>query len=203
MSEKPEIRPSTTATGRALGFERGVVVVLGVLALLCGALALVVGMGWLGTYRAQRPVLDPLLVQWWRSSPQVATALAILLGLLLLVIGIWWSARALRPEARPDLRMEDGIAGRLLVSASALADAVQADAESVTGVKRVRVRMAGDVRRPNLRLTLWLHEGTSVRHVWEELDEKVLSHAREALETEVLPTAIRLELDRAPRQRVR
>jgi len=63
--------------------------------------------------------------------------------------------------------------------------------------------MAGSEHRPNLRLTLSLQEGTDVRHVWEELDGKVLSRARRALGVEALPTAIRLRLDRAARQRVR
>ena len=203
MSDRPEIRPSTTSVGRALGFERAVVVVVGFAALLAGALALVVGAGWLGVHRARRPVLDPMLVQWWHDHRQLALVIAIVLGLVLVVVGLWWTARALRPEARPDMRLESGDGGDLTVASSALVEAVRADAESVTGVKRARVRMAGDLRRPNLRLTLGLQEGTNVRHVWDELDDKVLSRARAALETEVLPTAIRLELDRAPRQRVR
>ncbi|GAA2800876.1 alkaline shock response membrane anchor protein AmaP [Saccharopolyspora taberi] len=203
LNGKAEIRPSSTSIGRGLGFERAVVIVVGFAAVLAGALALVVGAGRLGVYRARRPVLDPLLVQWWQANRQLAMVIAIVLGLVLVIVGLWWTARALRPESRPDMRLESGPDGNLTVASSALVDAVRADAETVTGVKRARARMAGNAENPNLRLTLSLHEGTNVRHVWEELDDKVLSRARAALETEVLPTAIRLELDRAPRQRVR
>ncbi|MEV0697543.1 alkaline shock response membrane anchor protein AmaP [Saccharopolyspora sp. NPDC050389] len=196
-----EIKPSTTPVARGMSFERGVVIALGLLALVGGLVAILVGTGWLGTFRAQRPLADPILVQWLRDNSQAAIAIAIVLGIVLFVLGLWWVVRALRPEPRPDLLLERGN-GDLTVTSAALTEAVRADAERVTGVKRARVRMAGSVQRPALRLTLSLQEGTNVRHVWEELDEKVLSRARESLGLDTLPTAIRLQLDRAPRQRV-
>lgn len=199
----PDVQPSSTPVGRSAAFERGVVTLVGLLLLAAGAAALLVGSGWLGTYRAQRPVLDPLVGRWLREQPQWATAVAAVLGVLLLVLGVWWVSRAARREARPDVRWDVEQAGTTTVTASAITEAVRADAESVTGVTRARVRMAGSHRRPSLQLTLSLQEGTHVRHVWEELEAKVLSRAREALETEVVPTAIRLKLDRSPRQRVR
>ncbi|MGP4017398.1 alkaline shock response membrane anchor protein AmaP [Saccharopolyspora sp. 5N708] len=199
---KREIKPSTTPVCRDLGFERGVVVVLGVLALLGGIVVLAVGSGWLGVFRAQRPLADPIFVQWLRDYSPVAIPVAIVLGIVLFGLGLWWVVRALQPEARPDVRLERGGAGDLSVTAAALAEAVRTDAERVTGVNRARVRMAGSQQRPSLRLTLSLREGTNVRHVWEELDEKVLSRARQSLGTDTLPTAIRLQLDRVPRQRV-
>ncbi|MCI2419885.1 alkaline shock response membrane anchor protein AmaP [Saccharopolyspora sp. K220] len=198
-----EIKPSTTPIGREPGFERGVVVVLGVLALLGGIFVLLVGSGALGVFRAQRPLADPILVQWLRDHAQVAIPVAVALGIVLFVLGLWWVVRALQPESRPDVRLERGGEGDLTVTSAALAEAVRTDAERVPGVNRARVRMAGSQQHPSLRLTLSLQEGTNVRHVWEELDGKVLSRARESLGTETLPTAIRLQLDRAPRQRVR
>ncbi|PKW15306.1 alkaline shock response membrane anchor protein AmaP [Saccharopolyspora spinosa] len=198
---KREIKPSTTPVARGLAFERVATAALGSFALVVGVLALLVGIGWLGSFRAQRPLADPILVQWLRDHGQLVIAVAIVLGIVLFVLGLWWVVRALRPEARPDLRLERGD-GDLTVTSAALTEAVRADAERVTGVKRARVRMSGSLQRPALRLTLSLQEGTNVRHVWEELDEKVLSRARESLGMDTLPTAIRLQLDRAPRQRV-
>jgi hypothetical protein len=199
---KQEIKPSTTPVGRDLAFERGVVIALGLLALVVGVVVLLVGTGWLGVFRAQRPLADPILVQWLRDHSQVVIPIAIVFGVVLIVVGLWWLVRALQPEARPHMRLERGDED-LTVTSTALTEAVRADAERVTGVKRARVRMAGSEQNPSLRLTLSLHEGTNVRHVWEELDEKVLARARQSLGTDTLPTAIRLQLDRAPRQRVR
>lgn len=198
-----EVKPSSTPTARGAGFERGVVAFLGLLALVIGAGGLLVGFGLLGVFRARRPVADPLAVQWLRDNAGLALWVGLTAGIVLLVLGSWALVRALRPEKRPNLRLEHADAGDLTVSSGALTGAVRADAEQVTGVQRARVRMAGTDRDPSLRLTLSLKEGTNVRHVWEELDHKVLARAREALGTETLPTAIRLKLDRGPKQRVR
>ncbi|TDC95074.1 alkaline shock response membrane anchor protein AmaP [Saccharopolyspora aridisoli] len=197
-----EIKPSSTPIGRGTGFERGAVVLLGLLSLLVGVAAVTVGSGVLGVFRAQRPVADPLVVQWVQDNSRLVAAIGIVAGLVLFVLGLWWLVRAMRPEQRPDFRLEHSDSGNLDVTAGALSDAVRADAEQVQGVKRARVRMAGTDRSPSLRLTLSLQEGTDVRHVWDELDEKVLARARQALGRETLPTAIRLRLDRSPKQRV-
>lgn len=201
MTTAQPVRTRATPVGRSMGFERSLVGVLGVVLLLLGAAGLVVGLGALGANRAQRPVLDPMATGWVQQHTGIAVAAGIALGLLLLVLGLWWLGHSLRTEPRPDLRLQSG--PDLVLTGSALTGAVRTDAETVTGVTRAKVRTAGTADRPNLRLTLSLEEGTDVRHVWEELDGKVLSRARQALEVESLPTAVRLRLDRAPRQRVR
>ncbi|GAA2341068.1 hypothetical protein GCM10009854_16900 [Saccharopolyspora halophila] len=198
-----EVKPSSTPTARGAAFERGVVVFLALLALVLGAGGLLVGSGLLGAFRARRPVADPLAVQWLRDNAGLALWIGLVVGVVLLALGAWALVHALRPEQRPDLRLEHADAGDLTVGSGALTSAVRTDAEQVTGVQRARVRMAGSDRHPSLRLTLSLKEGTNVRHVWEELDHKVLARAREALGIETLPTAIRLKLDRGPKQRVR
>lgn len=205
-AEKPassSARPSRTAIGRSLGFERSLLTVLGLVLLLAGLLALVVGAGWLGRFRAQRSVLDPMVTQWIAGHRPLTYGVAIVAGLVLALLGLWWLLRALRPERRPDLQLHGDSEGAATITSGALTEAVRADAENVTGVTRAKVRMAGTAQRPNVRLTLALQEGTNVRHVWEELDDKVLSRARSALEVEAMPTAVRLQLDRAARQRVR
>ena len=194
-----EARPSSTPIGRGLGFERGLVFAIGAVLVLAGAAALVVNLGVAGTLRADRPVLDPVLVSWFRVFPLIALPVTIVIGVLLLFLGLWWVARALRPEPRPNLQL----APELTLTAGALTRAVREDAEAVTDVSRAKVRMAGDRRRPNLRLTLALREGADVRAVWDELDDQVLSRTRAAVGTATMPTAIRLQLDRSPGQRVR
>ena len=69
-----DIKPSSTPIGRGAGFERSAVTLLGLLSLLVGIAAIVVGSGVLGMFRSRRPVADPLLVQWLRDNARLAAA---------------------------------------------------------------------------------------------------------------------------------
>ncbi|MEV7554459.1 alkaline shock response membrane anchor protein AmaP [Amycolatopsis sp. NPDC089917] len=189
---------SAKALGRSTGTERTLTVLIGLLALLGGAAVLVVGAGWLGTYRANRSLVDPIALDWLLRNALAARIGALVLGVLLLWLGLWWFSRSLRPEGRPDLELDD-----LVVTASAISEAVRVDAETIDGVGRARVRAVGDKENPALRITLWLVEGTDLKRVWEQLDLTVLARARESLGVDVLPTAVRIELDTAAPQRVR
>lgn len=190
---------SAKALGRSTGTERTLTVLIGLLALLGGVAVIAVGAGWLGTYRANRSLVDPLALDWLSQHALAARIGAIVLGVLLLWLGLWWFFRSLRPEGRPDLELDDD----LVVTSSAISEAVRADAETIDGVGRARVRAVGDSDNPALRITLWLSEGTDLKRVWEQLDLTVLARARESLGVDVLPTAVRLELDTAAPQRVR
>ncbi|TDD02805.1 alkaline shock response membrane anchor protein AmaP [Saccharopolyspora terrae] len=197
-----DVRPSRTPVGRSLGFERSLLGLLALVLLAAGALALVVGSGLLGRFRAGRPVLDPLLEGWVGANRVSFLAGAAALGAVLVVVGIWWLLRSLRPEGRPDVPLADEDGGSATITSGALAAAVRSDPEQVAGVSRARVRMAGTEQRPHLRLALSLQEGVDVRGVWAELDDEVLDRARRALGTERLPAAIHFQLDRAAGRRV-
>lgn len=199
--------PATTAarkaTARAAGAQRALVGLIGLLSLAAGAAALVVSFGLLGVNRAARPVLDPIALDTLRTHQTLARGVAIAVGVVLLVLGLLWAARALAPERRPDLLLDPSPDRRLEVSASAIAGALRADAESIDGVTRARARMVGTAATPVLRLDLWLEDGTDVRDVYHDLDTGVLTRARDSLGVEFLTTAIRIELDAAAPARVR
>ncbi|TCP55278.1 hypothetical protein EV191_102490 [Tamaricihabitans halophyticus] len=194
---------AASALARSYRAERLLVTMVGLLALAGGAAVLVIGLGWLGTYRAARPLRDPIAVDWLTAHATPARIVALAAGLLLVVAGLWWLVRALRPEARPDLELDRTVGAELRVTAGALANAVGTAAASITGVTRARARVVGSAAAPALRLTLWLREGTSLQAVWAELDERVLAGARETLDLPELPAAVRLELDAGERRRVR
>ncbi|GAA2780923.1 Asp23/Gls24 family envelope stress response protein [Crossiella cryophila] len=194
---------STAAVARSARAERVLTGGAGVLAILLGAGALVLGLGWLGTGRAARPVLDPMIRDWLLANRPWVLGAGIALGVLVFVLGLRWVVRSLRPESRPDLRIDGAGPGRVTITAAAFAEAVRTDAARVTGVSRAQARLVGSTERPALRVQLWLAEGTDVRAVWQQLDETVLGRARESLGVDALPTAVRLELDSARRRRVR
>lgn len=191
--------PSVRAVARSYRAERGLTGLVGALALLAGASALVVGAGLLGRGRAGRPLLDPVAVDVITSWPVTSRLVAIGVGLLFLLAGVRLALRALRPERHPDLALTD----ELTVTSGALAEAIAADAERVDGVDRAKVTVVGDKDQPALRLSLWLADGCDVKAVWRELDDPVLSRARESLGVTSLPTAVRVEMGAAKRTRVR
>ncbi|MFI6025211.1 alkaline shock response membrane anchor protein AmaP [Amycolatopsis magusensis] len=194
---------ASKALARSYGAERTLTSLVGVLALAAGVLALVVGQGWLGTFRALRPVLDPMAVDWLGREPVVAKTAAIVAGVLLLIFGLWWFFRSLRPEGRPDLELDRAPGQELTVTAAAISAAIRADAEAVDGVSRARVRAVGDPSSPALRMEISLREGADLKTVWQVIDTQVLTRARESLGVDTLPTAVRIDLDADPRSRVR
>ena len=191
------------ALSRSYTGERALTFVAGLLALLGGAAALLVGTGLLGEYRGRRPLLDPIAVGWLGGHALAARIAALVLGLVALVLGLRWTLRSLRPEPRPDLDLDRTEGAELVVTAGAISGAVQAGAEQLEGVSRARVRAVGSRTAPALRITLWLHEDTDLKRVWEALDQRVLGPARESLGLDVLPAAVRLELDTSAAKRVR
>lgn len=185
------------ATTRAAGAQRALVGLIGLLSLAAGASALVVGQ--LGVTSS---VLDPVALDAVRTHQTLARGVAIAAGVVLLLLGLLWAVRAVKPERRPNLLLDPSPNSWLEVSASAVADALRADTETVAGVNRARARMVGTTASPVVRLDLWLEDGADVRDVYHSLDSQVLARARDSLGVESLPTAIRIELDAAAPPRV-
>lgn len=188
-------RRSRAAVARSAGGDRTLTMLAGLVLVAAAALALLVGYGVLGTFRAQRPLIDPMVVSWVGSHVTAARWIAIGAGVILLIIGLWWALRALRPEPRPDVQLSARPGERLTVAHGAISEAVRRDAEAIDGVSKARVRLVGTADKPALRLNLALEEGSDVRDVWADLDGRVLARAREAFGVSALPTAVRLELD--------
>lgn len=193
-------RRATAAIARSTAGERTLAVVLGILLFAAGTLVTLLSYGVFGIGRAGRPLLDPMIVEALRAQPLVARLVAIVGGLLLAVLGLVWAAHALRPERRPDLVLDgaasdDGPDTSIVVSATAAAEAVAAQAAVLPGVGRARARIVGTDTAPAVRITLWLADDADVRDVLARLDTEVLATARASLDLTDLPAAVRLELD--------
>lgn len=188
-------RRSRAAVARSAGRDRTLTTILGLVLVAVAVLALLVGAGVLGDFRAQRPLIDPIAVQWVTDHAGATRWIAVGIGVVLFVAGLWWTLRSLRPEPRPDVSLSEVPGERLTVEHAAICDAVRQDAETIGGVSRARVRLVGTPMRPALRIALTMVEGSDVRDVWAELDGRVLARAREAFSVSALPTAVRLELD--------
>lgn len=192
-------RRSRQAAARSAAGERWLVGLVGAVLLLAGAGVALLGHGVLGAGRAQRPLLDPMIVDALRAHPVPARIGALLVGLVLVVGGLAWAARVVRPERRPDLELDGGSGTSVLVTSGAVAEGVAEQARSVAGVARARARLVGDDEHPALRLTVWLAEDADVAEVCRRIPDEVVGGARHSLDVAELPTAVRIEYDPAAR----
>jgi hypothetical protein len=192
---KRVVKRSRKAVARSAGGDRSRLALLGLVLLLAGTAAALLGWGVFGRGRAGRPLLDPMIVDALRAQPLLWRWVAIVAGVVLLVVGLWWAVRSLRPERRPDLLLESGSDTTLLVTAGAAAEAVADRAAGLPGVSRTRGRMVGKAGSPALRLTVWLDDEADVGEICRRLDSEIVAEARDALGIAHLPVAVRLELD--------
>jgi hypothetical protein len=188
-------RRSRSALARSAAGDRSTVLLVGLGLLALGILVALLSFGVFGARRAGLPVLDPVVLGALRSQPLIARLVAIAVGLLLFVLGLMRAARSLRPEKRPDVVLDRGPETAILVSSSAAADAVAAQASALAGVARARARVVGTEEAPALRVTVRLDEDADVREVCRLLDEDVVDEVRRSLGLESLPVAVRLELE--------
>ncbi|NMH96433.1 alkaline shock response membrane anchor protein AmaP [Pseudonocardia sp. K10HN5] len=170
-------------------------VLIGLVLLVGGTLTALLAYGVFGTGRAQRPLLDPVVVDTFRAHPTPSRIIAIAAGLLIVVFGLVWAARSVRPERRPDLILDTAPDTAIVITAPAAAEAVAGQAATLPGVARARARLVGDDRTPALRLTLWLSDDADLAQVLRDLDEQVLTGARASLGVDELPVAVRVELE--------
>jgi hypothetical protein len=189
-------RRSRSALARSAGGDRWLVVLIGLVLLLAGVGVTMLSYGVLGSGRAARPLLDPIMVDTVAAQPLLWRAAAIVGGVLLAVFGLAWAARSVRPEPRPDVMLNGGADTTIRVTSAAAGEAVASQAATLPGVARARARLVGSAAVPALRVTLWLADDADVRGVLARLHDEVLATARASLELTTLPVAVRLELER-------
>jgi hypothetical protein len=174
-----------------LGLAGAVLLVLG-LAVLVGGLDLQrrwgfdLGSGW--------PWTGPDEGWWW---PVVIAALAVLLLLLL-----WWFLAQLRRRRLGEVLVSSGDGEGALLRGRALADVLVAEAESLHGVNRARVRLLGRRTRPRVRVNLRLEPHAGPAATVDRLRAEALEHARASAGLDILPAEIRLRGRRHRAERV-
>ena len=195
-------RRSRSAVARSATGDRWVVALIGLVLLAVGVGVTLLYYGVFGSWRAARPLLDPIIVVTVATDPVLWRVIAIACGIVLALLGLAWVARSVRPEPRPDVVLDGGPNTTILVSSGAAAEAVATQAATLPSVGRARARMVGSTAAPALRVTLWLTDDADVRAVLHRLDAEVLATVCSALGLSALPMAVRLEVERphpAPR----
>ncbi len=131
---------------------------------------------------------------WW---PAVIASLAVLSVLLL-----WWFLAQLRRRRLGEVLVESGDGEGALLRGRALADVLGAEAESLTGVERVRVRLLGRRTAPRARVNLQLEPHARPADAVARLRDEALEHARTSAGLESLPAEVRLRGRRHRAERV-
>lgn len=131
---------------------------------------------------------------WW---PVVIGGLSLLVVLLLC-----WLLSQLRRQRLNEILVDSGDGQGATLRGRALEDVLAAEAESLTGIDRARVTVAGRRAQPRLRVGLLLapqaHPAAAVRRVQQEAVE----HARVSAGLTGLPAEIRLRATSPPPGRV-
>ncbi|WP_245820825.1 alkaline shock response membrane anchor protein AmaP [Geodermatophilus pulveris] len=167
--------------------NRTVLALLGLLLLGGGGVGLAAGFGAFG----DPPPVLPEQVRGLAGEPWFWWAVA---GgcLLVALLALRWLLAQLHTTrvSRLDLTRDDRD-GRTVVHAGALTDAVEAEARSLRGVLGASARLVED-RVRTLRVAVELADHADVAEVRRVLEDRVVAHARQAVDDPDLPVDVEL-----------
>ncbi|MFD0900986.1 alkaline shock response membrane anchor protein AmaP [Actinomadura sediminis] len=167
-------------------------ILLGVVLLAAGGAGLARGAGLFGDETTR--VLSPDVRRFAEDNawfwPAIAAA-AVVLALL----GVLWLIGQVRTRRVPELAMEpDPDGGRTSLSAKAVTGALEREIERYPGVRRVRARLLGSSRDPELRLNVTYGHRADAADLRRRIQEEGVPRLCAALERDTVPTVVRLRL---------
>lgn len=131
---------------------------------------------------------------WW---PTVIAALAVLV-----LLALWWTLAQLRRRRLGEVLVAAGDGEAASLRGRALEAVMAAEAESLDGVERARVRLGGRRTAPEARLRVLLTAYAQPVAALDRVRHEVLEHARTSAGLERLPAEVRLRAQRHGAERV-
>ncbi|MER6914946.1 alkaline shock response membrane anchor protein AmaP [Streptomyces sp. NPDC000594] len=131
---------------------------------------------------------------WW---PSVIAALAVLV-----LLALWLLLAQLRRGRLTEVLVDSGDGEGARLRGAALEEVVEAEAGTLEGVARARVRLTGRRRAPRARIRLLLEPHASPQAILERLGTHTVEHARTAAGLAELPSDARLRAAAHPARRV-
>lgn len=179
---------------RVNAVNRFVLGLLGLLLVAAGVLGLLVSFDVLGDSGA--PLLPQAARDFSDDQPWFWWAVAAVC-LLVSLFGLLWLLAQLRSDrvSRLDLTSDDRD-GQTTVHASALTDAVEAEVEALRGVLDASARLL-DRRGRRLEVTADLAEHADIAEVRRTIEDRVVAHARQAVDDPEMPVDVVLRPGRA------
>lgn len=176
-------------SSRVNGVNRTIEAFLGLVLLAAGGLGLALSFGAFGSGR--QPLLPQGMRDVAREQPWFWWAVA---GgcVVLALLGLRWLLAQLHTDrvGKLDLTTDDRD-GLTTVHAGALTEAVETEAETVRGVAGASASLR-DQRGRRLRLVVDLADHADIAEVRRVLEERVVSHARQALDDPQMPVDVEL-----------
>ena len=176
-------------SSRVNGVNRTLHTLLGLVLLAAGGLGLAYGFGAFGG--GEHPLLPQGMREFAMEQPWFWWAVA---GgcLVISLLALRWLLAQLRTDrlGRLDLTTDDRD-GLTTLHSGALADAVENEAEQLRGVIGASASTR-DQRGRRLALTVSLAEYADIAEVRQALEDRVVAHARQAIDDPALPVDIEL-----------
>jgi hypothetical protein len=199
--------PATlSAETRAPGIvrvNRLFIALFGLVLLLLGLGALGLGLGVLNPAAEHQPVLNSTADSWLAAHSWMWWVIAGA-GAVIALVCLWWLVAQGRSNRIATLRVEDQSQdGRTSMSAGALTDALEQEVGSYRGVDRARAHLSGSPSRPRLSLTVGLDGRINVADVQQRITTEAITHARQALSADTLPTRVEFTLPRSGNRDIR
>ncbi|MFI1012103.1 alkaline shock response membrane anchor protein AmaP [Streptomyces sp. NPDC020965] len=122
---------------------------------------------------------------WW---PAIIAGLAVLV-----LLALWLFLAQLRRRRLTEVLVDSGDGAGARLRGRTLEGATAAEAESLDGVERARIRLCGRRREPVMRVRLLLEPFASPAGTLDRLTSEAVAHARESAGLASLPTEARLD----------
>ncbi|MGH3314125.1 MAG: alkaline shock response membrane anchor protein AmaP [Streptomyces sp.] len=137
----------------------------------------------------------------WRSEGWWWPVVFVVLGVLVMLL-LWWLIAQLRRRRLGEVLVESGDGEGALLRGRALENALEAEAESLSGVDKASVRLTGRRTAPRARVGLLLAAHAEPGPVLARLSDEALEHARASAALEQLPADVRLRSAKHRAERV-
>jgi hypothetical protein len=199
----PTALPAETRAAGTVRTNRIVLVLLGLVLAVAGAAGLAAGLGAFGRRLTHQPVLGPAATRFVARNGWFWPVVAVAGGVLALLC-LWWLLRQARSNRVGEIRLvTDRRRGNTDLAARALTEAVETEVEGYRGVARASASLSGATTAPRLLLTVTLDGRVKPAEVHERVVGEAVSHVREALGRDDIPTRLDLRLTRGGRRDVR
>ncbi|MCW2576685.1 MAG: uncharacterized protein JWR28_3049 [Modestobacter sp.] len=178
-------------SSRVNGVNRTVLTLLGAALLVAGGLGLAYSFGAFGG--RERPLLPQGMRDFAQDQAWFWWAVAVVC-LLIALLGLRWLLAQLHTDrvGRVDLTSDDRD-GLTTLHAGALTEAVESETEQLRGVVGASAHLR-DRRGRRLALNVDLAEYADIAEVRQSVEDRVVAHARQAVDDPDLPVDVELRL---------